>query len=184
MTAQPLVDESLGSILCWNGEAWKIDDQPVAGNDAQLVFNHIIQVFRFSSPNVSYLEAKNSTLLALANVLSAISGPFSFLFYDAAFGRIVYGRDALGRRSLLSKVVSADDWAIASIYDGFSPGKWKEVEADGIYSIDLKTRTTEASTNRAQGVDTTSTIFIPWVNPPTGSNPQIKLVRCGRISRP
>src|SRR4051794_31814609 len=43
VTAQPFLDASSGSALCWNGEAWKIGPDPVIGNDGQAVFNLLIQ---------------------------------------------------------------------------------------------------------------------------------------------
>src|ERR1700710_1779447 len=48
---QPLLDEDSGSVLCWNGEAWKFDDEPVIGNDSRRVFELLLAAA--SSPNHS-----------------------------------------------------------------------------------------------------------------------------------
>ena len=165
VTAQPLVDNSSGSVLCWNGEAWKINDKPVAGNDTLAVFHSIIKASQSPAESTSQSKADKLSLIALVNALSAISGPFSFLYYDAANRRVVYGRDMLGRRSLLVKRGSGDEWTIASIYDGCSSGNWEEVEADGIYSLDLTTR------NKSQ------TDFIPWAHSASKENPYTNMVR-------
>ena len=175
LTLQPLVDELSGSILCWNGEAWKIGGKPVTGNDAQAVFHLIIEASKSSAKNVSRHEASKLSLLAISSTLSTISGPFSLFFYDAAFGRVVYGRDMLGRRSLLVKKGSVDDWAIASIHDGCSSRDWEEVEADGIYSLDV--RNTSSVTDGELQRTKTSISFIPWVHSFRDKRPQHEIVR-------
>src|SRR5258707_192145 len=37
VTAQPLKDPESGSMLCWNGEAWKIGPDLVKGNDGEYI---------------------------------------------------------------------------------------------------------------------------------------------------
>src|SRR4051794_20595656 len=39
VTPQPFVDTKSGSVLCWNGEAWSIGSEPIAGNDGQSIFD-------------------------------------------------------------------------------------------------------------------------------------------------
>ena len=90
---QPFVDPQSGSVLCWNGEAWRIESEPISGNDGQRVFELLIKA---SSQNLS----SNSNTIIL-KVLRSISGPFAFVFFDKIHNQIYFGRDRLGRRSLL-----------------------------------------------------------------------------------
>lgn len=137
---QPIVDTESESILCWNGEAWKIFGEPVRGNDAHRVFESIIEALNPSpsdenkgAPNLS----KEQTLQQLANVMSGISGPYSFLIYDGFYSRIIYGRDPLGRRSLLRCWDESGTFKICSVCDGSSSNQYEEVETDGLHVIEL-----------------------------------------------
>ncbi|RDA95950.1 hypothetical protein CP533_5814 [Ophiocordyceps camponoti-saundersi (nom. inval.)] len=116
VTRQPLVDPDTGSVFCWNGEAWSIDGRPVQGNDAEAVMA--------ACQTHSIVEA-----------LRSIEGPFAFVYLDRPASRLYYGRDRLGRRSLLMK--PGDPWSLASIADAPAAG-WTEVEADGFYFLSLE----------------------------------------------
>lgn len=120
-TVQPLLDSSSGSALCWNGEAWRIQGQPVSGNDGEVVLS------KLSAASAGGQEA-------ILDTLRAIEGPFAFVFVDKPSKMLYYGRDRLGRRSLLVKPDSP--FQLSSIPDTSSAG-WLEVEADGCYSIPL-----------------------------------------------
>ncbi|KIX04506.1 uncharacterized protein Z518_05376 [Rhinocladiella mackenziei CBS 650.93] len=89
---QPLRDPSSGSILCWNGEAWKVDGVNVQGNDSVQIWQRLLEASHSSD------EHEHKTIL---QVLSNITGPFAFVFYSALSATVYYGRDSLGRRSLL-----------------------------------------------------------------------------------
>ncbi|EJP63789.1 asparagine synthase [Beauveria bassiana ARSEF 2860] len=120
-TAQPLLDQGSGSALCWNGEAWRIHGQPVTGNDSEFVLSKLV-------------AASSHSKEAILNTLRAIEGPFAFVFVDKRNKSLYYGRDRLGRRSLLVKLESP--FQLSSISDSSTTG-WLEVEADGCYSISL-----------------------------------------------
>ncbi|KAF2966991.1 hypothetical protein GQX73_g6569 [Xylaria multiplex] len=128
---QPLQENAdLGSVLCWNGEAWRIDGQPVCGNDGEAVFT-LLQ--SSTSPSREIRDAH------VVDVLRSIEGPFAFVYYDFTSSRVYYGRDRLGRRSLLIKTSdSLDSITLSSIASVPTDG-WEEVSSDGIWSIDLKT---------------------------------------------
>lgn len=128
ITLQPFTERSTQSALCWNGEAWKIGHEPVTGNDGQAAFNCLL---RAVSSNMSASDAVGAVL----KVLRSISGPFSFVFLDRAHGQIYFGRDRLGRRSLLYQIENGC-MEFASIADSMADG-WREVEADGIYQLSL-----------------------------------------------
>ncbi|KAI0009974.1 asparagine synthase-domain-containing protein [Xylariaceae sp. FL0662B] len=133
---QPLESPATDSVLCWNGEAWRINAQPVSNNDGEAI------LAKLTANDASSVEARESHIL---NTLRSIDGPFAFLFYNFESKSIFFGRDRLGRRSLLSK--EADDGSsisFSSVADVPNSG-WKEVEADGIYSLRLDSQCTMSS---------------------------------------
>lgn len=128
VTEQPFLDADTGSVFCWNGEAWKIQGQAVFGNDGAAIFSRLAKA---SSPSSPAPEA------AVLEVFQSIEGPFAFVYLDKPAKKIYYGRDRLGRRSLLMlRDESCDSLVITSVATATAPG-WTEVEADGIYVIDL-----------------------------------------------
>ncbi|KIW46838.1 uncharacterized protein PV06_02470 [Exophiala oligosperma] len=88
---QPLHDPLSRSVFCWNGEAWKSDGVAIEGNDSAYIW-HLLQISLPHSPERQH---------RITQVLSQIAGPFAFVFYDAPTATVYYGRDRLGRRSLL-----------------------------------------------------------------------------------
>jgi asparagine synthetase B (glutamine-hydrolysing) len=127
---QPLRSPQSGSILCWNGEAWSIGDDTVTGNDSQLIFNRLVATS-------STAHGVEESIRATTMLMSSVRGPYAFVFYDAPNKLVYYGRDCLGRRSLLQK--SAVDGAIilSSVCDNASGESWTEVEANGIHVVDV-----------------------------------------------
>jgi asparagine synthetase B (glutamine-hydrolysing) len=126
---QPLVDPQTQSVLCWNGEAWKIAGERVQGNDTEQIFNLFLQAVGNGSTN---------SVESLAEAISSISGPFAFVFYDAVNSRLFYSRDCLGRRSLLEGFDEQGNLKLCSICDSASVDCFKEVGTEGVYTIDLK----------------------------------------------
>jgi asparagine synthetase B (glutamine-hydrolysing) len=124
IVAQPLHDAATGSVLCWNGEAWSIRGEAVAGNDSLAVFDKL-------------LAACLDSIAAVVDMLSSIKGPYAFVFYDARHKLVYYGRDCLGRRSLLRKSAPDGTLILSSVCDNADGGTWAEVEADGIYITNL-----------------------------------------------
>jgi asparagine synthetase B (glutamine-hydrolysing) len=127
-TAQPFIDRSSGSILCWNGEAWKIGSESIEGNDGQLLFDLLMGAS-------STQKCMSESTVTILNILHTVSGPFAFVFVDKIHGQIYFGRDRLGRRSLLYKFDSDSTLLrFSSVADPHS-GPWQEVEADAIYQL-------------------------------------------------
>ena len=127
LAVQPLVDSRTGSILCWNGEAWNIGHGLVEGNDGETVFDLLTS--RTSS--LSAFDSVNSVL----ETIQSISGPFAFVYFDKVHELLYFGRDCLGRRSLLLNVESINTIVQFSSIAGTICGSWREVEADGIYVL-------------------------------------------------
>jgi asparagine synthetase B (glutamine-hydrolysing) len=126
--SQPLIDPATQSVLCWNGEAWKIAGELVSGNDTERVFNMFLQAVR-----TDYKDASHK----LASAAATISGPFAFVFYDAVNARLFFSRDCLGRRSLLQGFEEDGSLKICSLCDGSSSTVFEEVGFAGIYMINL-----------------------------------------------
>ncbi len=123
---QPIVDGPTGSILSWNGEAWKKDGRRLTGNDSTTVFNSMITAAATYSP-ASHI----------AEMLTGIAGPFAFVFYDATSCMLYYGRDRLGRRSLILQQESPDHIVICSVATS-SLAKPEEVSTDTIHGLLLQ----------------------------------------------
>ncbi|KIV79897.1 hypothetical protein PV11_07438 [Exophiala sideris] len=126
---QPLVDASSGSHFCWNGEAWKTGGLLVKGNDSA----HIWDLLRQASQRHGKERHHN-----IAEALTSIAGPFSFVFYDAPNSTIYYGRDRLGRRSLLVNRSDAGSLTLSSISPADHRTTFKEVPTDAIHFLTLK----------------------------------------------
>lgn len=115
-------------ILCWNGEAWKLLDEPITTNDSEAVFSLL-------SPSSS-TATKDVPHLAVAELMAAVKGPYAFAYYDRLQLRLSFARDPLGRRALMSRFDLRGNFYLSSVADSDEPG-WEEVDADGIYSVDL-----------------------------------------------
>lgn len=133
ITSQPFIDKQSGSILCWNGEAWKFGTETVTGNDGQAIFSALIEAVRVQDD----CDSKTRVL----EVLNAISGPFALVFLDKKRRRVYFSRDRLGRRSLLFNATQTS-LELSSISEP-GHGNWQEVEADGIYILSCSKRNAE-----------------------------------------
>lgn len=126
---QPFFDSESGSVFCWNGEAWKIRHHDVAGNDGEVLASLL---------NKAITQGPAERDDAILEVLRSIDGPFAFVFFDKPSKKLYFGRDRLGRRSLLVRQ-DAQGLVLASIADSID-SEWKEVEADGVYVVDLASK--------------------------------------------
>lgn len=146
--SQPLVDKESQSVLCWNGEAWKVAGEPVQDNDTKLIFQLFLQAAKPSS-------ASGDVVQRFADLISSISGPFSFVFYDALSSKLFFSRDCLGRRSLLLGINENGSLKLCSLCDGTSSTVFEEVDTNGVHMIDL----TAPGTTTAYSIQT-----LPWSN--------------------
>lgn len=138
LVPQPLVDPTTQSVLCYNGDAWKISGEPIRGNDAELIFKLLLQAVNHHSKVTSSADSSTSAVQGVLDVISSISGPFAFVFYDAINSKLFFTRDSLGRRSLLQGVDESGAFKLCSLCDGTSSTHFSEVETDGVYVVDLE----------------------------------------------
>lgn len=124
LTPQPLEDDA-GNVLEWNGEIFSGLPVGPQENDTA-VFSQ-----RLSSCGGP------SEILAL---LSAIQGPWAFIYYQKAGHFLWFGRDFFGRRSLLWKC-EGETMTLTSVaardVGSDQRAAWQEVPAAGVYRIDL-----------------------------------------------
>ncbi|TGO76380.1 hypothetical protein BELL_0159g00170 [Botrytis elliptica] len=163
-----------GSILCWNGEAWKVGGGLVNGNDGQVIYEMLVKA-------VSIATSASDATLAVVKSLRSISGPFAFVFWDSFHGSIYCGRDRLGRRSLLYNIDNesgvlgpAGSIEFASTADP-AKGDWKEIEADGIYKFSCVDKNTFPSSMSHSQDNSLSGSLLPyqkfdWEDPETDSS--------------
>ncbi|KZT36613.1 hypothetical protein SISSUDRAFT_1024067 [Sistotremastrum suecicum HHB10207 ss-3] len=127
VTRQPLVSAD-GNILCFNGEIFEGLDINEHENDASKLFG--------------LLNASGSD--GIAEVLGSVEGCYAFVFYHNSSKRLFFGRDPLGRRSLLLHipVTSNDSLVITSVGGSDVPQmSFEEVCTDMIMCLDLMTNT-------------------------------------------
>lgn len=131
---QPLVDEATESVLCWNGEAWLFDDKPVRGNDSAYIFRQLL---------AAAAAAPESGPVSVVDVLDKIKGPYAFVFFDGRSKQVFYGRDVLGRRSLLASAPNTDQntsksvLTISSLTTSNNTPRQAEVGTAHIHVVDL-----------------------------------------------
>ncbi|KAF2722756.1 asparagine synthase related protein [Polychaeton citri CBS 116435] len=124
------------TCLCWNGEAWTINDRQPNGNDTRAIYELLNQrrstedTFTTIGPPSPIAAKKEAS--SVVEVLDAIAGPYSFAYLDGPSHCLYFGRDSLGRRSLMSRTDADGSVFISSVSEACLADGWKEVEADGI----------------------------------------------------
>lgn len=134
---QPYQGQDNEFTLCWNGEAWNFDGRCSFNNDTEAVHQLLADA---SAAHFDFNVSKTDVGCGhvIAKTLSRINGPYSFVFFDASRGKLFLGRDFLGRRSLMRRTTNEGDLIISSISDGNIADGWAEIEADGVYCVDLR----------------------------------------------
>ncbi len=128
---QPINDEIYRNYLLWNGEIFSSNIVNVNSNE-----NDGLKLYECLSKTQNEEE--------LFEVLSSIKGPYAFLYYDFKRNGIYFGRDRIGRRSLLIHEAITDTSVtliLSSVrvlqIDSQKQYEFNELKADGIYKIDL-----------------------------------------------
>nr|POE47583.1 asparagine synthetase domain-containing protein c4f6.11c [Quercus suber] len=134
--AQPHCKDENGPSLCWNGEAWSIGSMPTHYNDTEEIYRLLVQAIGHEDDGESAKFSSANSADTIAQRLSSVAGPYAFVFYDPS-GIVYFGRDSLGRRSLLTQFTDDGDLLVASVSDGVATSEWSEIEADGLYYVDL-----------------------------------------------
>lgn len=140
---QPVSRSDRGNILCWNGEAWRIGDESLeyGESDTEVIFELLQKASTDLGSRINERAKQEADKRdEIVNPLMTIEGPFAFVYYNAPADQLYFGRDCIGRRSLIYKSdfdsSGALRFMLSSVGDGSSG--WEEVPADGIYVLDLK----------------------------------------------
>lgn len=144
---QPFRRPSSESTLCWNGEAWRIGGEQPNGNDTERIFDVLDDAVQQPVPVMDAHEELVYATTSISKAISQVAGPYAFVFHDALGCRLFFGRDFLGRRSLLRQITRDGDLVLSSVTDGVAEDVWSEVEANGVYGIDLSGRSYSRDTH-------------------------------------
>ncbi|GAA5960988.1 hypothetical protein JCM21900_001938 [Sporobolomyces salmonicolor] len=124
VSTQPFVADN-GDVLLWNGEIFDGLDVAPNENDGRKLFDLI----ESSGPSNFFAAIRN------------IEGPYAFVFYQASTSRIYFGRDPLGRRSLLLHPPTpvSPFFVLVSSAPGrdFPLKEWEEVGCEAVHCYHL-----------------------------------------------
>ncbi|KAG0198334.1 Asparagine synthetase domain-containing protein 1 [Mortierella sp. GBA30] len=134
VTHQPHLSKS-GNVLLWNGEIFDGIFVDHHQNDGRVLMEQL--------ESISDLKDHWEAFL---NTMAKIEGPYAFVYFHASSQKLYFGRDCLGRRSLLWHKRGQDDVNVESPFILTSVGyssfhsdlmALEEVPADGIYRLSL-----------------------------------------------
>jgi asparagine synthetase B (glutamine-hydrolysing) len=141
ITPQPVLDES-GNWLLWNGEIYSCGNQSDTTYMCQLFHNTSKSIYNNSNQHATCNpdEKKFSFATLLIQHLQSVQGPYSFAWWQEKTSTLWYGRDPLGRRSLLLskqnvRQTSIVRWTLSST--GFANSHWEAISTNGIHCIQL-----------------------------------------------
>jgi len=111
-----------GNVFCWNGEVFEGLEIPDNANDGEILF--------------SALNALSDPA-DICSYMATIEGPYAFVFYHRKTQRLMFGRDPLGRRSLLIHIPTVINpyLLISSTSAGKGGYTFQEVDPGHIYSL-------------------------------------------------
>ncbi|XP_071735562.1 uncharacterized protein [Rutidosis leptorrhynchoides] len=150
---QPLLDKS-GNILIYNGEVFGGIGLDFDSNDTEVLMQCLRKCCNcISHEHEGMCAAHGNEMYSVPELLSSIKGPWALVYWQESSKTIWFGRDALGRRSLLVHWPSLSDSrlmfssvsppsAIAEISDtGCENGPselnfWEELPC-GVYSLSM-----------------------------------------------
>ncbi|KAG6831260.1 hypothetical protein H0H92_011770 [Tricholoma furcatifolium] len=115
-----------GHVLCWNGEIFDGMDISAHENDGVRLFDKLRTL---------------DTADEIQDLFASIEGPYAFVYYQSSSRRLFFGRDPLGRRSLLiHKPTSSSPYILlASVSAGIDAGyEFEELPTESIFCLDLQ----------------------------------------------
>ena len=118
---QPSVD-SCGNVLLFNGEVYRADGFEVNLADTEYVLRRLAQC---------------SSDEAILTFLNTLHGPWALVYWSQSRKTVYYGRDRVGRRSLL-EAASHGHTYIASVAiesDTLTRAAWERVPVEGVYWV-------------------------------------------------
>ncbi len=138
---QPAVDAATGNVLLWNGEIFgggfggEGDGVATPGpalGDTEAVLQAL----------GAWPRRGKDISAHVVHTLAGVQGPWAMAFYHQATQTLHFGRDRLGRRSLVMRAAPQREWlavcssATSEEEDG-GGGAWTEVKVEGLWRLDL-----------------------------------------------
>lgn len=137
--------------LLWNGEVWHGHDIPSHASDTAVVFQHLAAAADADadSSGASGVGGAGAVDPAVVLPLARLQGPFAFVFWDGRRQQLWFGRDPVGRRSLLARgpllegnptettaplMLSSCAVHVADTVAGRAP-QWHEVPPAGVFCL-------------------------------------------------
>ncbi|KAI8902475.1 asparagine synthase-domain-containing protein [Globomyces pollinis-pini] len=118
--------------------------QPYVVNNHAIAFNGEIYTLNDTENDTTYIGNKLSLVNTndeIIQTISEINGEWAMIYYRADSNYLYFGRDFLGRRSLMWHLPTSEDdcFQLSSVSDGSHSvdGYWEEVPTEGIYRVDL-----------------------------------------------
>ncbi|KAK3839147.1 MAG: asparagine synthase-domain-containing protein [Linnemannia elongata] len=139
VTRQPHVS-STGNVLLWNGEIFDGIAVDHHENDGRVLMDQLEAI------STKCHDGPKDHKQEFLNLMAKIEGPYAFVYFHAHSESVYFGRDCLGRRSLLwhksDQVESTIGLPFILTSTGYSDFRsellrLEEVPADGIYSLPL-----------------------------------------------
>lgn len=154
---QPLVDAS-GNILVYNGEIFGGIYVGRDSNDGEVLLESLKN--SCSDDDITESNCSGMKQHSVPDILSTINGPWALIYWQACSKTLWFGRDALGRRSLLIHWPSVDDsrLLLSSVspscckYKSSEEGEgseinfWEELPC-GVYSMRLSASKSDVNVN-------------------------------------
>ncbi|KLO13968.1 hypothetical protein SCHPADRAFT_920879 [Schizopora paradoxa] len=123
---QPHISPITGDVLCWNGEIFEGMD--ITGlsreNDGVKLMDRI--------------QESEDPLASLPALFASLEGPYAFAYFENRTKTLYFGRDVLGRRSLLVHAPSQNEpfLILASVSCGLKKSmEFEELSTEGIFRI-------------------------------------------------
>ena len=153
VTQQPLQDAN-GNIFAWNGEVFGGIPVPADQNDTQIVFAELQR--RAAEGMGDDCGGRQSS--CVMSVLGSIEGPWSCIYWDNLTRSLWFGRDKMGRRSLLLGRAPGSQvgFTVASVVPPCCQGwDWLELPPSGMFQLMLEPSTGSGVLHHH-----------PWLQPP------------------
>ncbi|OQR88312.1 asparagine synthetase domain-containing protein [Achlya hypogyna] len=131
MAQQPAMDAS-GNVLLWNGEVFggATPPIPLTSSDTSYVANLLYEATLDDTTGLAVVEH------AMA-ALAALQGPFAICWLHAATNTLVFGRDHLGRRSLLLHAPESPDDVLVVASVSHAARAFIELPCTGLFYTSL-----------------------------------------------
>jgi len=142
---ESILKDPLGNVLLWNGEAYSGLEIDRDLNDGKVLLHKLQECDKGND---------------FAMIFSSLRGPWSFIYYDIGDQAIYWGRDFMGRKSLILRETCGDSLLTITSVAAVENEKSRHFDEviPGLYRISLESLIKSTSLNHC------SPEKIPWVD--------------------